>query len=269
MRLDTRCDLQTKPFLFAFFATIGYNKVMKRIGVFTDVHGNLAALEAVLAMLDALHCDEILHLGDVVDIGPHSRACLEILLARKDVTCLLGNHDRDFVLNATETRHLSHVSGAHKKQVYGSLDEQMRQAVKNFPLFVKRNCGGQKLLFCHYALVPAPFDWKVFPFMPLQNLPSVEVFDEIFAGTDADAVFFGHKHEPCEFHGRALYVDVGSVGCHSEPFARAATIDYDDNSWSYTRVQAPYDLEEVHRRMHEDTVDGDALFDYYFLHKTK
>lgn len=240
---------------------------MKRIGAFTDVHGNLPALKAVLGMLDELHCDEIFHMGDIVDIGPDSRQCMELLLSRRDVTCLLGNHDRDFVLNATETRFLSHVSGAHKKQVYGSLDEHMRQAVKNFPLFVTRSCGGQKLLFCHYALVPEPFDWNVYPFMPLQSCPSAEAFDNIFASADADAVFFGHKHEPCEYRGKMLYVDVGSVGCHAEPFAEAVIIDYDDSVWSYKRVQTPYDMEEVHRRMHAETVDGDALYDFYFLHK--
>lgn len=240
---------------------------MKRIGVITDVHGNSVALKAALAMLDELNCDEILHLGDVVDIGPDSRECLDILLARQDITCLLGNHDRDFVLRATVARFRSHVPSEHKKQVFDSLSEEQRRAVKAFPLSVTRICGGQKLLFCHYALNDAPFDWNAFPFMPLVNEPSAEKFDEIFAATDADAVFFGHKHEPCEFVGRMLYVDVGSAGCHPDPFARAVVIEYDSESWSYRRVQTPYDSEAVHRRMHSDTVAGDELYDYYFLHK--
>ncbi len=240
---------------------------MKKIGVISDVHGNSEALIAALAMLDAVKCDEILHLGDVVDIGPDSRGCLEILLSRKDVICLLGNHDRDFVLNQTEVRAKSHVPAQHKKQVFGTLTQQMRQAVKAFPLSVERICGGQKLFFCHYALKDQPFDWNVFPFMPLQTEPSAEAFDEIFRGTKADAVFFGHKHEPCEFRGRMLYVDVGSVGCHPSTFARAVIIEYDDAHWSYRRLQTPYDIEAVRSRMHNEIVEGDALYDFYFLRK--
>lgn len=240
---------------------------MKRIGVISDVHGNLEALNAALSALDGLKCDEIIHLGDIVDIGPNSRECMETLLSRKDVTCLLGNHDRDFVLNHAEMRFKSHVPAEHKRQVFDSLTGEQRLRVRNFPLCAERICGGQKLLFCHYALKDEPFDWETFPFMPLQNNPSVEAFDEIFASMHGDAVFFGHKHEPCEFNGRMLYVDVGSVGCHPAPFARAVVIEYDENAWGYRRIEIPYDSESVRRRMHEDTVAGDALYDYYFARK--
>lgn len=237
-----------------------------RIGLITDVHGNLEGLCAALAMLDDLGCDEILHLGDVVDIGPNSRECMDVLLSRKDVTCLLGNHDRDFVLNHAEARALSHVPTAHKKQVFASMSEQHRQAASKFPLSVERTCGGSKLLFCHYALVDAPFSWDVYPFMPLQTQPTAENLDEIFAHAEADAVFFGHKHEPCDIRGRLLYVDVGSVGCHPSPFARAAVIEYDNTHWSYRRLHTPYDVSRVRSKM-KPMAAGDELFEFYYLHK--
>lgn len=240
---------------------------MNKIGVITDIHGNLEALTAVLRLLDEIGCDEILHLGDVVDIGPNSRECLELLLSRKDVTCLLGNHDRDFVLRETSVRVMSHVPSEHKKQVFDSMGEQLRHAVERFPLYAERVCGGQKLLFCHYALRNQPFDWNVYPFMPLQNQPTAEQFDEIFADVNADAVFFGHKHEPCDITGRLLYVDVGSVGCHRDPLARGVVIEYDDKSWSYRRVETQYDAEKVRGNMLRKMYAGGALYDYYFLHK--
>ncbi len=239
---------------------------MKRIGVITDIHGNLEALTAVLALLDGLSCDEIIHLGDVVDIGPNSRECLELLLSRSDVTCLLGNHDRDFVLGETSVREYSHVPAPHKKFVFGTLTESLRQAVSRLPLSVTRICGGQKLLFCHYALAPTPFDWQVYPFMPLQLTPSVQAFDAIFDGTQADAVFFGHKHEPCQFQGRLLYVDVGSVGCHAQPVASGIVIEYDDLWWTFRRVQTPYNAERTRQGLSEMPC-GDDVFAYYYLHK--
>ena len=242
----------------------------RKIGVISDVHGNIAALNAILRLLDGEKCNEIIHTGDVVDIGPNSRECLDVLLSRKDVTLLLGNHDRDFALNQTAVRNLSHVPAEHKQQVFATLTEQQRQIVAKLPLFTTRNCGNSTLVFTHYAFKPQPFDLNVFPFMPLQTEPTAEKFDEIFSsldGMNCDAVFFGHKHEPCDVVGKGLYVDVGSVGCHPDPIARGVVIDYDDTAWSYCRVYAPYDMEQTHKTMLDSLTAGEHLYDFYFLRK--
>ena len=63
-----------------------------RIAVVSDVHSNLAALEAVLAAIDAAPPDEIWCLGDVVGYGPRPNECCEIVESRAKV-CLGGNHD--------------------------------------------------------------------------------------------------------------------------------------------------------------------------------
>ena len=56
------------------------------------MHSNLAALEAVLAAIDAAPPDEIWCLGDVVGYGPRPNECCEIVESRANV-CLGGNHD--------------------------------------------------------------------------------------------------------------------------------------------------------------------------------
>lgn len=240
---------------------------MKKIGVISDVHGNLQALMAILQLLDEENCCEIIHTGDVVDIGPNSRECLQILLARKDVTCLLGNHDRDFAVNQTQVRNLSHVPAEHKQQVFATLNDELRKQVRDFPLYITRKCGKDTVVFTHYAYKQQPFSIDVFPFMPLQTNPTAEAFDEIFEGLDCDAVFFGHKHEPCDIQGKRLYVDVGSVGCHPDPIARGIVIEYDDAAWNYRRVYAPYDMSDTRDRMFTDLACGKQLYDFYFLRK--
>ena len=244
-------------------------KAKKKIGVITDVHGNWEALNAILQLLDEEKCDEIIHTGDTVDIGPNSYECLELLLSRTDVTLLLGNHDRDFVINHTAVRNLSHVPAEHKEHVFATLTEKQREAVKNFPLFTTRKCGKSTLVFTHYAFQKQPTSAHSL-FMPLQIEPTAEKFDEIFSSlddTDCEAVFFGHKHEPCDIIGKRLYVDVGSVGCHPEPLARGVVIEYDENSWSYRRVAAPYDMERTRQAMLKNLVCGQHLYDFYFLRK--
>ena len=237
---------------------------MGRIGVISDIHGNLQALNAILAYFDEMDCDEIIHTGDVVDIGPNSRECLDILLRRPDVTLILGNHDRDFALNQSEMRFKSHVPTEHKQHVFATLTEEHRKAVKDFPIYVTRTIAGKKLVFAHYAFYDGPYKDNKFIFKIITERPTAEQFDEMFGNVDCDAVFFGHKHEPCDIQGQKLYVDIGSVGCHERPYARGIVIDYDDTSWSYTRVEVPYDMEQMRQAL-VTIPAGEHLYNFYFL----
>lgn len=68
---------------------------MERIALMSDVHGNLTALEAVLADIDARGISRILNLGDYVGKGPRGREVVELCRERCEVN-LLGNWD-DFL----------------------------------------------------------------------------------------------------------------------------------------------------------------------------
>lgn len=238
---------------------------MGKIGVISDIHGNLQALKAILDYFDEIGCDEIIHTGDIVNIGANSRECLDILLSRPDVTLILGNHDRDFALNQSEMRYKSHVSTEHKQYVFATLTEQHRQKVSKFPVYVTRTLAGQTVMFAHYAFFDGPYRDNKFVFKTIISRPSADKFDEMFANADCRAVFFGHKHEPCDIQGKKLYVDIGSVGCHERPYARGIVIDYDDAKWTYERVEVPYDMEQM-RQVLVKVPSGEYLYNFYYLH---
>src|ERR1700738_4490567 len=67
-----------------------------RYAIFTDVHANLEALEAVLAKIDEVAkkepIDQIWFLGDLVGYGPNPNECITKLRERTDVI-IAGNHD--------------------------------------------------------------------------------------------------------------------------------------------------------------------------------
>ena len=44
---------------------------MTGIGVIADSHANLPATRAALDALEGMECDEVIHVGDAVGIGPH------------------------------------------------------------------------------------------------------------------------------------------------------------------------------------------------------
>ena len=64
-----------------------------RVAVLCDVHGNLPALEAVLAEVASLDVDRIVCGGDVV-AGPFPRECLDALVGL-DAVFVRGNADRE------------------------------------------------------------------------------------------------------------------------------------------------------------------------------
>jgi diadenosine tetraphosphatase ApaH/serine/threonine PP2A family protein phosphatase len=69
-----------------------------RYAIFSDVHGNLAALQAVFDDMRAVtdhtgrRIDQIWCLGDVVGYGPEPGACVQRVRGRCDL-CIPGNHD--------------------------------------------------------------------------------------------------------------------------------------------------------------------------------
>lgn len=62
-----------------------------RILVISDIHGNLPALDAVLAV--AGEFDTAWCLGDLVGYGPFPNECIEKVAALPNLTCIMGNHD--------------------------------------------------------------------------------------------------------------------------------------------------------------------------------
>lgn len=81
--------------------------------VIGDIHGNLAELCDVLSQVgeEAVEGDVVVFLGDYIDRGDRSRACIDVILAFRDespaeVICLRGNHE-DWLLQTLNdfTRH--------------------------------------------------------------------------------------------------------------------------------------------------------------------
>ena len=78
-----------------------------------DIHGNLSALNDLLAVIDdeAGRGDTVVFLGDYIDRGPASRGCVDAILdfqsqALARVICLRGNHEEWLDLTRADfTRH--------------------------------------------------------------------------------------------------------------------------------------------------------------------
>ena len=63
-----------------------------RIAIISDIHGNIEALDQVLADIDSRHIDKIIDLGDNIGYGPDSEQVMGRILDR-EIPSILGNHE--------------------------------------------------------------------------------------------------------------------------------------------------------------------------------
>ena len=63
-----------------------------KYGIFSDVHGNLPALKAVLKSIQEEKVDFYVFLGDGVGYGADPEECMNLIRQSSDII-LLGNHD--------------------------------------------------------------------------------------------------------------------------------------------------------------------------------
>lgn len=86
-----------------------------RLGIVADIHGNLQALETVLAHLEATGVEAIYCLGDVVGYGGDPSACVAIVRERCAGT-VRGNHDHAVVDPALRSWFNDHARRAIERQ---------------------------------------------------------------------------------------------------------------------------------------------------------
>jgi predicted phosphodiesterase len=82
----------------------------RRIAIISDIHGQLKELKPLLEALSWISLDEIVSIGDIVDRGPDSGACVSLL---REMKCrmVMGNHE-------------SSVINLHNKGLQGSPDKR-------------------------------------------------------------------------------------------------------------------------------------------------
>lgn len=162
-----------------------------KIAVFSDIHGNLKALKAVLEQIKEKHPDVIVFLGDIFQRGNEEIECLELLRAN-GIICLKGNCELYAAYGVDidpDVEYLrEYYDGVRKKLT----DEQM-QFIKQMPLYHEIECHGHKFRFSHFLFLDTD---AAYPFLPLSSLKNGE-FDEACKSEECKKyalVVVGHSH---------------------------------------------------------------------------
>ena len=174
-----------------------------RVAALYDIHGNLPALEAVLAELtSALEGGppEAIVVGGDVLWGPYQAECVE-RLRQVGARFLAGNCERAVL----------HEDSDADRWCRGQLDVELLADVGTWPATIELDLDGLgRVLFCHAT--PRSDDEII-----TRLTPDVAVA-EALAATDADVVVCGHTHVQVDrvVPGAPRLVNAGSVGMPCE-----------------------------------------------------
>jgi putative phosphoesterase len=214
-----------------------------RIGLVSDVHANLPALETVVAHAQAQGCEVFWNLGDLVGYGPFPQETVKFLRKLPEMS-VLGNYDRKVLSVPKKEKRWRKTKHPLKFQAfewaYGSLSKKSRNFLKNLPFERRVEFGKVGIYLSHGS--PESDAEVILP------STSTERLRHLAGLAGAPLILCGHSHQPFAFEfERWWFINPGSVGrpLDGDPRASYAILDADERSWSILHYRLEYDVSRV------------------------
>ena len=221
--------------------------------IFSDIHANMEAFEAVLNDIKRQKVDSNVFLGDIVGYGPNPNECIELLRENCDVI-ISGNHD-------------AAVTGDTNTTFFNSYARE--SVIWTVKTITKENLAFLKTLKSSDILE----DFQVAhstPFEPdsWSYLTSLQDAHENYQTLERDVCFIGHSHQPLiiEFvdevnvlpikdmyktlnKNRKYIINAGSVGQPRDMNPEACYMTYDTKTGTIEYRRVEYNIEKVQKKM--------------------
>lgn len=215
-----------------------------RILVFSDIHSNLTALEAVLSIagnMDAYWC-----LGDLVGYGPDPNECIERVRGLPNLLCVRGNHDAA-TLGEVDQQTFNHEAGLAITWTKRILNAESQKFLLSLP---------EKIIEGDVTLVHGSPRNPVWDYV-MDYMTAVRTFSYF----NTRICMVGHTHVPAiwkegidkhpsghivDYHKTPILsktiLNPGSVGQprDHDPRASYAIFDSDKSTWELRRISYDY-----------------------------
>ncbi|MBB6332759.1 putative phosphodiesterase [Chryseobacterium sediminis] len=236
---------------------------MIQIAVFSDVHGNLPALEVVLKDIEKRGIRQKFCLGDLVDFAPWGNEVIEKIKSL-NIPCLMGNHDERIAFDipvvplskhSEEETNARFIAIAHSKK---HITEENKKFLSELPFHLKLNYKVGKKHW-NIQLVHSGLESND---TYLYESERDEVFEDMLKDSGADVVAMGHTHLSFkkQFENNGWAVNCGSVGRSKEENRLASYVIFtlDEEKITPEIIQLPYPIDETARGIKESGIP-----DYY------
>jgi len=229
-----------------------------RTAIVSDIHGNLEALNQVLADIATQSIDRVICLGDTVGYGPNPRECVDVVMEMDG--CILGNHDYGALIDAEGfSAAAEQAIFWTRSQIETGPDSERTRARLMFLANLPRTIKEPNLLFVHGS-VRNPLNEYVFP----EDIHNRRKIDKLFSMINGWC-FQGHTHVPGVFTadlqfirpdevggsvaltGSRAMINVGSVGQPRDGDWRSCYAIFEESVVHYRRIE--YDVDTTSRKI--------------------
>ena len=224
-----------------------------KIAAVSDIHGNLFALDAVLADIERRGVDLIVNLGDILS-GPLLPAETADRLMALELPTIRGNHERQVSTLRPERM------GASDRHAFDTITDAHREWIAVLPPVLSPVSG---VFMCH-ATPFSDVDCYLEDLIDGELIPARRDSIEERTGTcDASLILCGHSHIPrlLRLTSGQFIVNPGSVGIQAyeghdpgphtvevgSPHARYAIADRRPHGWQVESIAVPYDWDSAAR----------------------
>lgn len=218
-----------------------------KIAVFSDIHGNLPALESIIKSIKNSNVDKIICLGDVIGLGPSPKECLDLII-KENIDMVLGNHELYCLYGSNIDKNIQKEEKKHHNWVKTKLTDENINFLRKCKLQIIEN----NILFEHFLQQK-----KIkYPFYDT-NIINKKISDEI----DNTYIFVGHVHKKFKKNGKLI--GIGSSGCTKNNITSYYIID--TNNYTYEIINVKYDREMLKQLLNKENYpDKDFIANVFF-----
>ena len=241
---------------------------MAAFAIISDIHSNVAALQAVFDDIERRKVKEVFCLGDIVGYGPEPTQCLDMVIERS-VVSIMGNHDQAVVYEPTNfNAGAERASYWTRQQLEAEPDKEKRNQRWSYLGRLTGRLQMGSVLLVHGS-PRRPVNEYIFPDDIYTNTAKIA---SVFERVD-HLCFVGHTHVPGVFledpdfysideldnvypvnKDERAVINVGSVGQPRDQDTRSSYVVVSDDKVEFVRVE--YELEEtVAKIMANSTLD--------------
>jgi len=229
---------------------------MTRLAVLSDIHGNLPALQAVLADIKNFNIDQVIVAGDTIHFGPFSNQVAKIVI-ESEWPVIRGNNEYfllDFNTSRASITWNNTVQFAPTIWTNQRIDPEVKNKIATWPDTLNLRFGDLPPIQVFHG-TPAS-SWE--PIFWTMNDTEIE---KILTNVEADYVICGHTHLVMDRQvGRWHIFNPGSVGLPLDGISSASYMILEGNKpgWRATVRRIPFNREDVLREFEESGYNKDC-----------
>lgn len=221
---------------------------MDSIALFSDVHGNRPALEAVLEDIQRQGIGRVFCLGDLVGYGADPNGVIDLIRDR-EVQSILGNYDEGVAWETGDcgcfypNEEAKSIGDASYAYTVAAVTDENKAYLRTLPRELHVELAGKMVHLVHGS--PRRINEY------LLRDRDERTYLRLAEAEPDDVLAFGHTHDPWfRTYGETLFVNVGSVGRPKDGDTRSAYLVLSSSPGASVEVEirrVSYDVETAAR----------------------